>query len=328
MDSRRVGKAISELRRRNGLTQKEIAEYLNVSDKAVSKWERGLSCPDIALLPKLANLLDTNVESILTGNDFIYDNSWVGVVCLGTQECKKINLSTLIYNKPLVYYLISYFFLLGINRVRIICDIEMIATALELFAEEEISADVEWFDIHGEKNIDKLFEFTKSRNVAMLGTTEILFGIDFTKNCQEAMANGNATILASVCENNKITNEHRLVYFDYLKKASVNKKDARTSDLYQIIPFLFIPCKSWQELQKDIEILGENTVDRLVQILISKRELQVCTIGRGMVRVNTNSYDQVSDASDFVRIIFTHMGIDIGNLKEISERRGSLLIKK
>ena len=61
MDAAYTGSRISSLRRRNNLTQKELAEKLHVTDKAISKWERGLNYPDLALLPVIANALGTSV---------------------------------------------------------------------------------------------------------------------------------------------------------------------------------------------------------------------------------------------------------------------------
>ena len=49
------------------MTQKELAAKLNVSDKAVSKWERGLSCPDISLLSPLSNIFGVTVTELLDG---------------------------------------------------------------------------------------------------------------------------------------------------------------------------------------------------------------------------------------------------------------------
>ena len=62
-----TGKFICSLRKENGLTQKELAEKLNVTDKAVSKWETGRSAPDISLLEKLSQILDVSVVEILKG---------------------------------------------------------------------------------------------------------------------------------------------------------------------------------------------------------------------------------------------------------------------
>lgn len=53
IDKERFGQFVAQLRKEKGLTQKELAQKLYLSDKAVSKWERGLSIPDVALLPPL-----------------------------------------------------------------------------------------------------------------------------------------------------------------------------------------------------------------------------------------------------------------------------------
>ena len=63
MDINKVGKNIAVLRKKKGLTQQELGDKLFVTDKAVSKWERGLSLPDISILEKLAEVLDTDIEN-------------------------------------------------------------------------------------------------------------------------------------------------------------------------------------------------------------------------------------------------------------------------
>ena len=65
MDNNEIGKFIARSRKEKGLTQKELGEKLFVTDKAVSKWERGVSLPDITILEKLADELDTDIYSIL-----------------------------------------------------------------------------------------------------------------------------------------------------------------------------------------------------------------------------------------------------------------------
>ena len=67
MDPRMIGSLICRLRKEQQLTQRQLAEQLCVSDKAVSKWERGLGCPDISLLPDLARLLGIELEGLLSG---------------------------------------------------------------------------------------------------------------------------------------------------------------------------------------------------------------------------------------------------------------------
>ena len=60
-----LGTMIAELRREHGMTQLELAEKMGVTDKAVSKWERDLSCPDINSIPNLAEILGVSVEELM-----------------------------------------------------------------------------------------------------------------------------------------------------------------------------------------------------------------------------------------------------------------------
>ena len=67
MNAEKTGNLILELRTRQGLTQKELAERLHVSDKTVCKWETGRGCPDITVLSGLSNALGVDIPSILSG---------------------------------------------------------------------------------------------------------------------------------------------------------------------------------------------------------------------------------------------------------------------
>lgn len=62
-----MGNFISEMRRSQNLTQKELAAKLEITDKAISKWERGISCPDISLLIPLARILGVTTSELLNG---------------------------------------------------------------------------------------------------------------------------------------------------------------------------------------------------------------------------------------------------------------------
>ncbi len=67
MDKERTGQLITELRKEKGMTQKQLADALNVTDKAVSKWERGLSFPDISMLEPISEVLGISIMEILAG---------------------------------------------------------------------------------------------------------------------------------------------------------------------------------------------------------------------------------------------------------------------
>ena len=60
-----MGEIISTLRREKGMTQKDIADKLGITDKAVSNWERDIAFPDTATIPKLAEILEINVEELM-----------------------------------------------------------------------------------------------------------------------------------------------------------------------------------------------------------------------------------------------------------------------
>lgn len=70
------GQFLNQLRREKGWTQKDLAERLYVSDKAVSKWERGLSLPDVALLLPLAGALGVSVTELLEGRRAVQEQRY------------------------------------------------------------------------------------------------------------------------------------------------------------------------------------------------------------------------------------------------------------
>ena len=68
MDQKKTGSLIRALRTEQGMTQLELAQALGVTDRAVSKWERGLGCPEVSLLPGLSRLLGVPLERLLEGD--------------------------------------------------------------------------------------------------------------------------------------------------------------------------------------------------------------------------------------------------------------------
>lgn len=67
MDQIKTGKFISALRKEKGLTQLQLADELGISDKTVSKWERGAGLPDVSLMLPLCGILEISVNELLTG---------------------------------------------------------------------------------------------------------------------------------------------------------------------------------------------------------------------------------------------------------------------
>lgn len=70
MDQEKIGRFIAERRKRLGMTQKQLAGPLHVTDKTVSKWETGVRLPDAAMLPELSAVLKTDINELLAGEAF------------------------------------------------------------------------------------------------------------------------------------------------------------------------------------------------------------------------------------------------------------------
>ena len=71
MDRQKTGALIAQMRKERGLTQRELAEQLHVSDRAVSKWERGAGFPDVSMLVPLAEALGLSVLELLQGEQSV-----------------------------------------------------------------------------------------------------------------------------------------------------------------------------------------------------------------------------------------------------------------
>lgn len=67
MDQAKIGRLIYRLRKESHMTQMQLAHRMNISDKAVSKWERGLGCPELSLLPELSKIFRVDLEKLLSG---------------------------------------------------------------------------------------------------------------------------------------------------------------------------------------------------------------------------------------------------------------------
>ena len=69
MNTLDFGKMVFKLRKSLGMTQDELAKKLNISDKAVSKWENGIGYPDITQLPSLAKIFGVSIDYLILGDN-------------------------------------------------------------------------------------------------------------------------------------------------------------------------------------------------------------------------------------------------------------------
>ena len=174
------GNIIAELRREAGYTQKTLAEAMNITDKAVSKWERGLSLPDVSLLPKLSALLDADIELLLKEDSAGSNSEWSGLIDLRNF---KYDLAQIVYDKPMVYSLLSHFLLLNIRKIYVLGD----PTQQGWLTWDTLRT---W----GFRFLVNPQELPKE-NLMIMNHPCFLFGTDLTRRFQAAMAINNITKL-------------------------------------------------------------------------------------------------------------------------------------
>ena len=75
MDQLKIGKFIAECRKKANLTQMQLAEKLSITDKAVSKWERGVAMPDTSIMLELCDILGISVNELLSGEKISMENN-------------------------------------------------------------------------------------------------------------------------------------------------------------------------------------------------------------------------------------------------------------
>ena len=103
MNYDKIGKFIQEKRKEKNLTQKELANKLGVTDRAVSKWERGVGCPDVSILEILSKELDCSILEILKGRKI--ENEIIKVTEADDYVKDSMNISKQITKEKIISYI-------------------------------------------------------------------------------------------------------------------------------------------------------------------------------------------------------------------------------
>lgn len=112
-----LGSILAELRKQNNMTQADLAEKMCVTDKAVSKWERDISCPNIETIQKLADFFNTPVNELLSAKS-------------SSENIKEKNIITLIFNAVALAMGISVLVLMIMDSIDIKNAVIMLAAGL------------------------------------------------------------------------------------------------------------------------------------------------------------------------------------------------------
>lgn len=318
MDAKKIGQAILFLRKRAGYTQKDLAERIGISDKAISKWERGQGLPDITYLRKLSILLDTDTDSLLDGDVVHHDSGWQGVVVLD-ENSYGIGASTLIYDKPLIEFILSYFLLVGIRNIAIACSEEDEAFIRKRTDDGRSYGMGLSFSTSG---IGKLHTSHEKNTMIVYGRC-FLYGVDQTRFFQKAMINKDRLTLLALPKKSTTVSEQ--IRMDINKKV-VNNYESGEEDLQTLntqydycgIPILFCPP------QLIHAILKSGNVGKFLNEYREKHDLHVEMLDRGFVEIEVDSWNDVQEASSFLRIVQQKCGMNVYCLAEVAWRRGMI----
>ena len=315
MDNRKIGKAIAFLRKRAGYTQKDLADRIGISDKAVSKWERGLSLPDVGYLRKLSILLDTDTDSLLSGDVVHHDSNWKGVLVMDDSPYG-IGAGTVIFDKPLVYFLLSYFLLVGIREVTVFC------TENDKAVIKKILGDGSDYGIHltvaaGPLHPELVTGYKSDGNIMMIYGRCLLYGVDQTRFFQRAMVNRDR--LTMMVSPKKVWPFPHIRMDDNRKVINDDGEDLLFTQYdFSPLPILFFPAVLLREFG------AAESVDLFLKQYAEERELYVETLDRGFVEFEVDDWNAVQEASTFLKIVQEKCGMNVYCLEEVAWRRGMI----
>lgn len=316
MEENKVGKAIAYLRKRAGYTQKDLADRIGISDKAVSKWERGLGLPDVGFLRKLSILLDTDTDSLLSGDVFHHDSSWSGVIVL-EESSYKIGAGTFIYDKPLIFFLLSYFLLVGIHNITIVCGSDD-----ECFIDSTLG-DGRAYGINlkttceGLKDVD-----VEDGNIMMVYGRCFLYGVDQTRFFQKAMI-GRENLTMMVLPK-KINHPSVRIAISENKKVVNSSSDELLKTQYDFtnIPIIFFPSSLLHSMCR------YKNIREFLKAYAEENEMYVQMLDRGFVEIEIDDWNNVQEASTFLKIVQDKCGMNVYCLEEVAWRRGFISIER
>ncbi len=249
MDLRESGKLIAQLRKEAGYTQKSLADALLITDKAVSKWERGVCMPDASLLTKLSMLLDTDIDYLISGKKPYDGEKWSGIIDVGEVEHS-------LAEKPLLFYLLSYFALVGVTDVCIKTENKDYVKALNL----------------SQYGFCISFDEMQSARTIILYEPFLLYGVNLTRQFQHCMSCGTTMIPYVNGEEIPLIFSHH-----YTHEITYNRQKSERKNLGRGTTFIRLQSNDdYADAQEFIRICEKHSGTKIA-------DLQEISILRGLV---------------------------------------------
>lgn len=266
-----IGKTIATLRKESGYTQKSLADKLFISDKAVSKWERGLSYPDVTFINKLAKIFDVDTDSLFIEEDKSIVSNWAGILYFPS-GVNNVKFRDKVCDKYILEIIICYYLLASISNIFIICDGDNYRFAKEFvlkYGAYSINVSV----IKTTEFLTKKNKYINSNITSIMLIYDLFFiyGVGLTSSLQRAMLDKTKTIALSNPQIPIVFGPKSLVLS--MLKCSDYSKNVETINLfrgYLVIKLNSISgIKKCSKLFKIIEEVGGNSlydIDEIVRI--------------------------------------------------------------
>lgn len=298
MEPKKVGTAIKTLRLQEGYTQHDLADSLGVSDQAVSKWERGLSVPDISIVMKLSDLLNVDVDNLLEGNISFLEKTWQGLLIL--KENDALFSGSEAYGKPLVYFYLSYFLLAGIGDILISCP-DRDRKWIEARLGDGSGCGIRLRFLPEGRRVPP-----EEKNTMVVYNNPFVYGPHLTKYFQRAMSRlyGISVLTA---EKNIGESEIRVSNDNYKALRRANKPSFKQF----CTPIAFFPKKYFEQIA-----IVEDTA-RLAPLYAEPMD-------NGMIEYSVTDRDALLDTAAFLRYMKQRMGKELYDLREVAVNRGFL----
>ena len=300
-----IGATIAFLRKRKGITQRVLADSLNVTDKAVSRWERGIGIPDQSLLVKLADVLGVDVESILAGEHASVADDWRGVLLL--EYPNGIGPETLLFDRPALELQLGYLMLAGLRDIAIAGQGSQLEAARRVVAQlPQLGVSVSLVDV-GAAGMTATGDFVAG-GACCNAAGNVSDGADAAAPDSAARAADAAT-----CASGFFGKEHGTVLIDGID--FLYGKDL-TRALWRFMTECKAPSRvvSHTGTQLHMSFLPAGTT-----VTASAQTQKLC---RGVVAFPISDAQDALDASTFISILSRQQGEPFMDLLSISRARG------
>lgn len=237
-----------------------------------------------------------------------------------------------IYDKPMIYYPLSVLMMAGIKDVLIITTPEDNASFIRLLGDgSELGCHFEYAIQEIPNGLAQAFvigaSFIGNDKVALILGDNIFYGTGLDKQLQSLSDLEGGYVFAYQVSDPE---RYGVVEFDsYMKAVSIEEKPAKPKSIYAV-PGLYFYDNDVVGIAKDLQpsVRGEYEITDINREYLRRDKLKVAVLDKGTAWLDTGTFDSLSDASEFVRVIEKRQGTKIGCIEEVAWRKGYISDEK